>query len=337
MRILATADLHIRNKEDASVLARILQAAKDRNAETLLIGGDLLDRPFPDAETATALRTLLGAAGLPIFLVAGNHDPLAVTELYKELPENVTVFPEGLTCYTLSEGVRLFGYSSARELGLDRPLQGFTAPADGVNILLAHGQPDGNRESFRPIASEELAVSGLDLAVVGHIHKKEQRLCGRCRLLVPGIPQGKGFDELGEKFVYLIDTRSWAIEPIAVAERFYREYPVDLSGCADDNEMLEKMEAVAVPADTVGRLILRGAPSADPSTAAKIYTDRTGREVKDCTDPSLSVELLRKQNTLQGAFVRRAMAQIEAASPEERPLLEEALKLGLQALKEAKR
>lgn len=337
MHILATADLHIRKKAETSVLARILQAAKDRAADALLIGGDLLDRSVIDAEAATLIRSLLGAASLPIFLVAGNHDPLAVTDLYKELPQNVTVFPEEMTCYILSEGVRLFGYSAPRERGVDRPLQGFTAPADGVNILLAHGQPDGNREAFRPIAAAELAMSGLDLAVVGHIHKGEQRLCGRCRLLVPGIPQGKGFDELDEKFIYLIDTTTWAIEPISVAERFYREYTVDLSGCADENEILSRMEAVAIPEDTVGRLILEGAPSADPATAARIYTDRTGREVKDRTDPSLAVELLRKQNTLQGAFVRKAMAQIEEASPEERPLLEEALKLGLQALKEARR
>ena len=336
MRFLATADLHIRKKEDVGVLARILRAAEGHNAEAILIGGDLLDRPFPDEGTEEALRTLLGNAGRPVFLVAGNHDPLAVTDLYKELPENVRAFPEGLTCYTLGEGVRLFGYSAARELGQDRPLQGFTAPAGGVNILLAHGQPDGNRDAFRPVSGEELSMSGLDLAILGHIHKQEQRLCGRCRLLVPGIPEGKGFDELGEKFVWLIDTNTWAVDPLAVAERFYREYPVDLSGCADDGEMLARMQAVVIPENTVGRLILKGAPSADPATAAKVYTEQTGREVKDRTDPSLSVELLRKQNTLQGAFVRKAMKEIEAAPAEDRPRLEEALKLGLQALKEAK-
>lgn len=336
MRFLATADLHIREKEDVGVLARILQAAKDRRAEAVLIGGDLLDRANPSQEIQSAIRALFGAVDLPIFLAAGNHDPLAVTAFYKDPPENLCVFPEGLTCYTIGEGVRLYGYSAARELGSDRPLQGFTAPAGGVNILLAHGQPEGNRESFRPVSAEELAMSGLDLAILGHIHKQDQRLCGRCRLLVPGIPEGKGFDELGEKFAWLVDTDTRAIDPISVAERFFREYEVDLSGCADDHEMLAKMLEVAIPENTVGRLVLKGAPSADPATAAKLYAEQTGREVKDQTDPSLSVELLRRQNTLQGAFVRRAMEEIEAASSEDRPRLEEALKLGLQALKEAK-
>lgn len=336
MLIIATADLHIRKSEDASILARIIQAGKERGAEALLIGGDLLDRPYVEEAVEDAVRSLLAQAGMKVFLVAGNHDPLSVTALYRNLPEGVYCFGEELSGLTIGGGVRLFGYSSAREQAEDRPLSGFTAPAGGVNILLAHGQAEGGRDAFRPVSGEELSQSGLDLAVLGHIHKGEQRRFGGCRLLVPGIPEGKGFDELGEKYIYLIDTASMHIEPISVAQRIWREYPLDLSGCADEQAILAKMQGVEIPAETVGRLILKGAPSADPASAIRIYTEQTGREVKDQTDPSLAVEVLRRQNTLQGAFVRRALAEIEAASMEERPRLEEALRLGLQALKEAR-
>lgn len=336
MKLLATADLHIRKQEDTAVLARILQAAKEYHAEALLIGGDLLDRPFLESAVEDAVRRLLGGAGMPVFLVAGNHDPAAVTALYQNLPEGVYLFPETLAGVTLAENLRLWGYSAAREQGGKDPLQGFSAPPGAVNLLLGHGQIDGGNESFCPIAAQTLAESGLDLVILGHIHKGEQRRIGGCRLLVPGIPQGKGFDELGEKYVYLIDTASMQIEPIAVAEKIWREYPVDLSGCTDQAAILERLMAVEIPQNTVGRLILQGAPSAEPASAIAIYTERTGREVKDRTDPSLSVEVLRKQNTLQGAFVRRAMAEIESADPQDRPRLEEALRLGLQALKEAR-
>lgn len=336
MILLATADLHIRQKEDTALLVRILAAAREQGAKALLIGGDLFDRPFLDSETESAVRSAMSGAELPIFLVAGNHDPLAVTAFYQNLPEGVYCFPETITGVTLAEEVRLFGCSSAREQNFSRPLRGFNAPAGGINILLAHGVADGGSESFCPISAEELSASGLQLAVLGHIHKGEQHRCGGCRLLIPGIPEGKGFDELGEKFIYRIDTETMNIEPLSVAERIWREYPVDLSGCTEDGEMLAKMQAVEIPANTVGRLILQGAPAADPATAAALYTEQTGREVKNQTDPSLSVEVLRTQNTLQGAFVRRAMAEIEAATPAERPRLEQALRLGLQALKEAR-
>lgn len=338
MRFLATADLHIRKKEDAALLARIFDRAREAGCGAVLIGGDLLDSPFPPPETASALMRLLEAAPCPVFIAAGNHDPLAVTAFYRSLPEGVYCFPEELTAAPLSApGLHLFGCSAPREQSDRRILAGFAAPEGALNILLAHGQVDGG--DFQPISARELAESRFQLAVIGHIHKGGQRRIGGCHLLVPGIPEGRGWDETGEKWVYLIDAEpegGVAVEPVSVAERTYREYPVDLTGCADSGAILAALEAVSVPPHTEARLILTGAPGESPEAAARVYTERTGRDVKDRSDPSLSVELLRGQNTLQGAFVRRALAELETAPPEERPLLEEALRLGLAALKEAR-
>lgn len=339
MRILATADLHIRNKEDAAVLARILQQAKDTACKAVLIGGDLLDKPFIDEATEEAVLTLLGAAPCPVFLVAGNHDPLAVTALYCRLPGGVQIFPAEWTCYALGEGVYLHGYSAAREEGESLIPAGFSVPSEGVHILLAHGSPEGSVGSFAPISAEALAEAGFQLAVVGHVHKSDRRQIGRCLRLVPGIPQGRGWDETGERFVYLIEINDGSItaEPCRVAEKLYLELEVDLTGCADGGEILSIMERVEIPEGAEVRLILIGQPEESPQAAARLYTERTGREVKDKTDFFSSLELLREQNTLQGAFVRHAMAEIEVADPADRPHLEAALRLGLKALKEAGR
>ncbi len=336
MRILATADLHISERAEVRLLARVLAAAKERGCGAVLIGGDLLDHPFPDAATEQEILSLLGGAEMPILLTAGNHDPLDLTALYRNLPAGCFCFPEAITAVTLADGVRVFGYSAPRRAGEDRPLAGFRAPHDGVNILLAHGQVDGT--DFRPITSADLAESGLQAAVIGHIHKGERRDIGGCRLLVPGIPEGRGWDELGDKFVYILEiapSGAVSFEAVSVAERCYREVSVDLTGCIEE-EVLPRLEGVEIPADTVARLVLVGSPACDPAPAARIYAERQGREVVDRTDPSLSVAVLKEQKTLQGAFVRRALAEIEAADPKERPLLEEALRLGLNALKEAR-
>ncbi|MBQ7090875.1 MAG: metallophosphoesterase family protein [Clostridia bacterium] len=335
MRFLATADLHIKELSEVALLERILDCAKARCCEAVLIGGDLLDHPFPDGAVEQALLTLLGGAGLPILLVAGNHDPLELTDLYNKLPKGCYCFPAAITAVSLGE-LRVFGYSAPRRFGEEHPLAGWQAPQGGVNILLAHGHVDGS--DFLPITSAELAESGLQLAIVGHIHKGERRDIGGCRLLVPGIPEGRGWDELGEKFVYIVDAApngAVSFEAVSVAERCYRELSVEVSGCTEE-EVLARLEAVEISADTVARLILVGSPACDPAPAARLYTERHGRETVDRTDPSLSVAVLKEQKTLQGAFVRRALAEIEAADPADRPILEEALRLGLQALKEAR-
>ena len=340
MKILATADLHIRNKEDCAVLARILQTASENACGAVLIGGDLLDRPFIDDETSKAVLALLEAAPCPIFLVAGNHDPLAVTALYRWLPQGVQIFPAEWTCYTLGEGIYIHGYSSAREEGESLIPAGYSVPGEGVHILLAHGSPEGSAGAFAPISADVLAASGFRLAVVGHIHKSDRRQIGRCLRLVPGIPQGRGWDELGERYIYLIDITADGglnVEACRVAQKLYLELEVDLTGCADGGEILAKMENIEIPHGAEVRLILTGQPEESPEAAARLYTERTGREVKDKTEFFISLELLREQNTLQGAFVRHAMAEIEAANPAERPRLEAALRLGLKALKEAQR
>ncbi len=339
MRFLATADLHIKKKADCALLARILQKATDTDCRAILIGGDLLDSPFIDAETEGAVLALLGAADCPVFLVAGNHDPLTVTGLYHKLPDGVYCFSEQLTGVTLEEGIRLFGYSAPREENSDFSLAGFAAPGDGFNILLGHSQPEGDRSAFQPVSNEVLAAGNLQLAILGHVHKTEQRQVGGCRLLVPGIPQGRGWDETGERFVYLIDADpkgGLSMEPCSVAEKLYLEIPVELTGCTDSAEILARMEGMEIPAEAEVRLILTGSPEESPAAAAKLYTERTGREIKDRTDTFGSIALLREQNTLQGAFVRRAMAEIERADPADRPRLEQALRLGLNALKEAR-
>ena len=337
MRFLATADLHIKDKTDLPLLERLLACARKQQCDTLLFGGDLLDSPFPPQEVENGILALFADWGKPIFTAAGNHDPLAITALYQKLPANVTVFPEGMTAYTLGEHFRIYGYSAMREQSKRRPLEGFSVPAGETALLLGHGHFEGT--DFQPVRPEELAASGLKLAILGHIHKGEQRQIGSTRLLVPGIPEGRGWDETGEKFVYTVEISpagAVVIEPHSVAERLYREIRVDLSGCADTEEMLNRMEQIRTDPLSTVRLVLTGTPEESPAIAAKLYTERTGIETADETESPLSIEDLMGQKTLQGAFVRRAMAEINAASPEERPQLEEALKLGLRALREAK-
>jgi len=342
MRFLATADLHLKKKEDLPLLERILDTARAHQCRALLIGGDLLDFAFPKDGLAEAIGPLLAQWELPVYLVAGNHDPLAIAPYYGMLPPNVTVLPEAVTQYTLEPKLTLFGCSSLREESLRRPAAGLRVAPGEMGILLAHGHFDG--ADYQPVSAEELADSGLSMCILGHIHKGEQRQLGGCRLLVPGTPQGQGWDETGEKFVYIVDAdpqRGIRTEPVSVATRFFREQTVDLTGCESTEGILAKMEQVPPADNTRYALILTGEPAIEPGAAVELYLRRWEQNrVVDRTTPALSVEALKDQNTLQGAFVRRALAEIEQADPDRKPALEAALRLGLKAFqmstKEAK-
>lgn len=337
MRFLVTADLHIQKADRLLLLERLLRLGEEKECDALLIGGDLLDSPFPDEAVELALPRLFAAWKKPVFLVAGNHDPLALTALYKKMPENVTVFPETLTAFTLGKNLRLYGYSAKREQNTLHPLAGFRIPQGEVAILLGHGHFEG--ADFQPVHPEEIASSGLSLVILGHIHKGEQRRIGASCLLVPGIPEGRGWDETGEKYVYLLDADEEGrilLEPCSVAQVRYREQEIDLTDCKKSEEIFDRLEEHLPEEGTRLRLILSGESGEEAEIAARLFTQKHGIEVLNRTVSRLPIEALRAQNTLQGHFIRRAMAEIEAASPEERPLLEEALRLGLLAIKEAR-
>jgi len=86
MRILHTSDWHIgRNfheksliEDQAHALEQLHAAIRDSRPDVLIIAGDLYDRPIPPAQAVTllneTLRKIALDAGLPVFMISGNHD-----------------------------------------------------------------------------------------------------------------------------------------------------------------------------------------------------------------------------------------------------------------------
>lgn len=86
MRILHTADWHLGKilhgasliDDQAHILARIVEIAREQKPDVIIIAGDLYDRAVPPADAVTLLsKTLAELAadpGVPILAVAGNHD-----------------------------------------------------------------------------------------------------------------------------------------------------------------------------------------------------------------------------------------------------------------------
>ena len=62
---------------------------------------------------------------------------------------------------------------------------------------------DPSEARYDPIRKEEIAASGLAYLALGHIHKRTEPLTfGGTVCAWPGCPEGRGFDELGEKGFY---------------------------------------------------------------------------------------------------------------------------------------
>ena len=131
----------------------------------------------------------------------------------------------------------------------------------------AHGGPRGGGRpgEYGPISREDIARSGLDYLALGHIHQASglQRE-GNTFWAYPGCPEGRGFDELGDKGVLYVGGGArelpGGVRPLC--RRRYQILSVDVTGAED----LAAAVRAALPPDTAGdiyRILLTGERGAE--------------------------------------------------------------------------
>ena len=176
VRIIHAADFHLdsafsglppekarqRRRESREILDRLTALARERQADLVLLAGDLFDGERVYPETLERLREALAALACPVFIAPGNHDPFTPRSPYarQTWPENVHIFRGGaLEAVELPElGCVVHGAAFTAPERTDQVLAGFTAPADGlVHILCLHGEVNAPASQYGPITREQIA------------------------------------------------------------------------------------------------------------------------------------------------------------------------------------
>ena len=350
VRILHAADLHLdaafeglspekaalRRAEFRRLPSILADEALRLRADLLFLAGDIFDsgRVFP--ETAEALRSALSRLTIPVFIAPGNHDYYSMRSPWAEteLPGNVRVFtkPE-LECVPLEElGVNVWGagYTSASCPPL---LRGFSVPESGrTDLLVLHAEADRPDSPYCPVTAEDLSCAGFAYAALGHVHSfGGPRRAGGCVYAWPGCCAGRGFDECGEKGALIADVSDAGTEVrfLPLGQREYRELSVRAGS--------DPLPAVtyALPRDAercLYRVTLTGETEEAPDLAA--LAAAVSGKVFDLTlrDATYRPRTIDGSDTLRGIFLRRMRERIDAAPERDRPMLLEALRLGLDAL-----
>ena len=352
LRILHAADLHLdspfsgltpqraaqRREEQRQLLDGLVRLVEEEGVQLVLLPGDLLDGDRFYPETARALTRCLGAMGCPVLLSPGNHDCYGPHSVYAALawPENVRVFSSpALTRLDLPElGCAVWGRAFPAPREETAPLRGFTAPRDGlVHLGCLHGDAAGGTD-YGPIPPEDIAASGLAYLALGHVHRCSglQRAGDTC-WAYPGCPQGRGFDETGEKGVLLVDVDGGEVRArfVPTARRRYEILSVDLTGA---DSPLAAVEA-ALPPDTaehIYRILLTGEgepprlPALERALAGRFY----GLELEDRTRLPRQVWERREEDTLTGLFLGEMWALCREEP--DNPVCQLAARFGLAAL-----
>lgn len=331
-----------RRRESRELPARLVSYARANGVDLLLLAGDLFDSDGCYRETAEALREALGHSGIPVVIAPGNHDWYGPGSPYAgEWPENVHIFTGGMASVILPElGAEVHGAAFTAPEQADSLLRGFTAPEDGrVHLGVLHGEVDAAEARYDPLTAEEIAQSGLAYLALGHIHRRAEPVrYGGTLCAWPGCPEGRGFDELGEKGFYegTVDGAGRvSLTFVPFARRRYAVLTADVTGLSP----LTAVEA-ALPPDTPGdlcRIILTGQTDergVDLPALRRALEDRFyALELRDETEIAEDVWARAGEDSLRGLFLRELRDALAAAKTEaERETVQRAVRFGLAAL-----
>lgn len=238
MKILHTADWHLDTpfagvtaeqreflrRELLKIPGKAAQIARREGCALMLISGDIFDGAYT-RESLDTVRRALEDCGIPVFISPGNHDFCAPGSpwLEEQWPENVHVFTGGMESVPLPGlDCRVWGagYTSMDCVSL---LEGFRAEGDEqYKICVLHGDPTSASSPYNPVTAPQVRDSGLRYLALGHVHKAGFFVAGDTLCAWPGCPMGRGWDETGEKGLYVVDLDTAELRTVPLdGPRFY--------------------------------------------------------------------------------------------------------------------
>ena len=354
-KILHTADFHLdsaftalpeekarlRRQEARQLTDRLVDYANDHGVELLLLAGDLFDSDQLYGQTAQELARSLARFRGHAVIAPGNHDPYTARSASARTlwPDNVHIFTEDRmqTIPFPQYGCAVHGAAfTAPEETADRVLSGFTAPHHGrVHIGLLHGELTGSDSRYRPLTTAAVAASGLHYLALGHVHGCTGVLrMGSVPYAYCGCPEGRGFDELGDKgfLAGQVSPEGAELQFVPFARRRYRIMEVDVT----DGDPAALVSA-ALPAGTeedIYRVVLTGSPAA-PVSPERVQSALSGRccalQVRDKTTARQELWDKCGEDTLRGLFLQQLRSTC-GADPQSQRLMEQAAAFGLAAI-----
>ncbi len=189
----------------------LIELAVSEGVDLVLIVGDLYDGDWKDYNTGLYFVSRIAKlrdAGIPVYIVTGNHDAANTMTKTLRLPEGVYLFPvdEPGTFRLPDLGIAIHGQGFATKAVKKDLSAGYPSPvSEYYNIGVLHTCATGREghEPYAPCSIATLESKGYDYWALGHVHQREI-LSTEPLIVFPGNIQGRHIRETGPKGCMLV-------------------------------------------------------------------------------------------------------------------------------------
>lgn len=251
MRIIHTADLHLKEENDErwEALLILLEEAKKREADILVIAGDLFDQKADAERLRPKIRNLFLDKKFKTFILPGNHDRDSYPDGFDFGCE---IFRKDFQSFKINDVVitGLIFQDKEREYTLSRLSQlKNELSSDKFNILVYHGElldaffsrndfgEEGDKR-YMPVKLSDFQDLPVNCILAGHFHSRYDvfHLNNGGYFVYPGSPVSVTRKEKGIRKV------NWLVpgnppEEISLQTSHYQEITVTLDPFVDKNPL----------------------------------------------------------------------------------------------------
>jgi exonuclease SbcD len=261
-KFIHAADLHLgspfqglalKDQEIAAVFVEasrrafstLVNRAIELGVDFFLIAGDVYDGDWKDNKIGLFFNreiARLDRAGIPVYLLRGNHDALSVITKTISLPSNVHEFPTAKPgSFRIDHlNVMLHGQGFAERSANENLALNYPGPVRGYfNIGVLHTSMTGREPHapYAPCSVVDLRSRGYDYWALGHVHEYEE-VASDPPIIFPGNLQGRSVREPGAKGAVIVTVEDGhaELERLIVDEaRFaFRDITIDADHGAPD-------------------------------------------------------------------------------------------------------
>ncbi len=333
MKIIHTADLHLdsamktnlskekakkRKNEILHNFEKMVNYAKENGVKVFLIAGDLFDTKTVTVKTKDIIRRSIEENPEIDFLyLKGNHDT-EVLLFEDESPANFKTFTDSWTSYEYGDAVITGAHLSGKNALYDSLI----LDKNKLNIVTLHGQEQKyvGKDKTEVINLPLLKDKYIDYLALGHIHSyKEGQIDPRGIWVYSGCPDGRGYDECGEKGFVLLNIENGKLfhEFVPFGSRAIEEVIINIENCetTSDVDRLVGKKLSEISSEALVKVVLTGKISVECRYDLSYIEDKYKNSFfafkieDDEVGIKFNLEDYMYDASLKGEFIRTVMAE----------------------------